>query len=97
MPMNNDDDVIMMNNNQNQGQEQVQWRVTYTEDDDDTEVFDRWADAWAYAQPDADGRDWRWSKKADIQARFDAGENNITVAWVVDDNRVSVRISRIVL
>jgi len=95
--MNNDDDVIMMNNQPDQGQEQVQWRVTYTEDDDDTEVFDRWVDAWAYAQPDADGRDWRWSKKADIQARFDAGENNITVAWVVDDNRVSVRISRIVL
>jgi hypothetical protein len=94
--MNNDDDVIMMNQNQNQGQDQVRWHVTYVEDDD-TEIFDRWADAWAYAQPDADGRDWRWSKKADIQARFDAGENNITVAWVTNDNRASVRISRVVL
>ena len=65
-----------------------QWRITFYEDDGLPpleEVFTGYfCAAWAisFPHPDEDGYDWQILKKDDLQARFDAGENNITASWV---------------
>jgi len=84
--------------NQNQGEERPQiqlppvhqWRVTFYEDGEDTfeEVFTGYfCAAWAisFPHPDEDGYDWHILKKDDLQARFNAGENNITVSWDIEN------------
>jgi hypothetical protein len=76
------EDASKMNN-----QEQNQWRVTFYEVGEEpiVEVMSSFADAWALAQPNPedDGLDWRFvGARVQIKARFDAGEQIITVCWV---------------
>ena len=64
---------------------QDQWEVTYHWPDEapEPELFNRFANAFAFSQPnpDDDDYDWRFTRRAEVQARFAAGENNIRVAW----------------
>jgi hypothetical protein len=64
---------------------QDQWEVTYHWEDEasEPELFNRFANAFAFSQPnpDDDDYDWRYTRRAEIEARFAAGENNIRVAW----------------
>jgi hypothetical protein len=61
-----------------------QWEVTYHWEDEasEPELFNRFANAFAFSQPNPDDDyDWRYTRRAEIEARFAAGENNILVAW----------------
>ena len=62
-----------------------QWEVIYHWPDEapEPEQFNRFATAFAFSQPnpDDDDYDWRYTRRAEIEARFAAGENNIRVAW----------------
>jgi hypothetical protein len=60
-----------------------QWAVIYHNgNNQETEIFDRFRDAFAYSQPDADDEiDWRYTRGDEIEARFNQGENEIRVAW----------------
>lgn len=64
---------------------QGQWEVTYHWPDEapEPEMFGSFAIAFAFSQPnpDDDDYDWRYTRRAEIEARFGAGENNIRVAW----------------
>jgi hypothetical protein len=73
------EDASKMNNQQ--------WRVTFYEAGEEplVEVMRSFADAWALAQPNPedDGLPWRFAgARAQIKARFEAGEQIITVCWV---------------
>ena len=54
-----------------------QWRVILP---DETISWSRFADAWAYAQPDAD-EGWLYLSRATTIARLANNENRIVVAW----------------
>jgi hypothetical protein len=79
-----DDDVV--------GGGVAQWRIRWV--DPGGEPFDelcsRWNDVWALSrQPvgagddDDEGEETHYEVKANVEARFAAGENNIKVAWIV--------------
>ena len=61
-----------------------QWRVTFYEEGDEplVEMMRSFADAWAVSKPypDLDGRPWQRLEKANVEARFVAGENAIVVS-----------------
>jgi hypothetical protein len=58
-------------------------------------LFDRLEIAFAFSQPIQDENQyWRYTQRAEIEARFAAGENNIRVAWSAlapDDTYVVIR------
>lgn len=61
-----------------------QWEVIYYTVDEppEPEIFHSLSVAFAYSQPNQDAAvDWRYTQRADIEARFAAGENTIRVAW----------------
>lgn len=63
---------------------QEQWEVTYHYADEppEPEIWRSFASAFAFSQPNQDEEvEWRYTRRADIEARFAAGENNIRVAW----------------
>lgn len=79
-------------------QQQDQWRVTFYEKGDEplVEMMRSFADAWALAQPypEDDGLAWHFAgARAQIKARFEAGENSIRVCWV--DNETYTVVERI--
>jgi hypothetical protein len=64
----------------------MQWKVTYTipGEQPDTEIFGNLSDAFAYSQPlqgEYDIDDWRYTRRQDLEARFNNGENSLFVAW----------------
>lgn len=81
-----------------QKMEGYQWAViTHNGNDEETEIFDRFSDAFSYSQPDnqEDGVDWRYTRRAEISDRFIQGENDIRVAWsAVQPDTVFVIIRR---
>lgn len=77
-----------------------QWEVTYHWPDEapEPEIYRSLAIAFAASQPnpDDDDYDWRYTRRADIEARFAAGENNIRVAWSAQEpDAVYVTIRRL--
>jgi len=63
---------------------QEQWEVTYHYPDEppEPEIHRSFAIAFAASQPYPDDDvEWRYTRRADIEARFNAGENTIRVAW----------------
>ena len=94
-----------MNNQQQNPQPQAapppqeQWEVTYHDPDEiaEPEIFRTFANAFAFSQPYPDEDvEWRYTRRADIEARFMAGENNIRVAWSnLQPEQVYVTIRRL--
>lgn len=85
-----------MNNQQNSDR----WRVTFYEEGEEPLVEDMrsFADAWALAQPNPedDGLAWRFAgARAQIKARFEAGENSIRVCWVDGVNGTYTVVERV--
>ena len=73
---------------------QYQWAVSWTPDDE-VESMKSFADAWALSQPYPDDNiPWIYTRKAEIRARFHAGETKIRVAWVEGDENTCVWIER---
>lgn len=69
---------------QNQPAPQEQWEVTYhyPGEPPEPEIWRSFATAFAFSQPNQDEEvEWRYTRRADIEERFAAGENNIRVAW----------------
>ena len=67
-------------NNQNQDQ----WEVVYQCPGEmpEPEIYRSLSIAFASSQPNQDAEvEWRYTQRADIEARFAAGENDIHVAW----------------
>ncbi len=71
-------------NQNNQDQGQGQWRVTFYEQGEEplVEIMRTFADAWAVSAPypGDDGLQWARSNRANVEARFAAGENSIVVS-----------------
>ena len=84
--------------NQQQNPEN-QWEVTYHYPGEvpEPEIWQSFASAFAFSQPNQDENEyWRYAQRADIQARFAAGENDIRVAWsAIAPNETYVVIRRI--
>lgn len=62
----------------------MQWEVTYYAPGEapDVEVFTRFADAFAFSQPDQDpAGGWTYTRRQDIEGRLNNGENSLRVAW----------------
>jgi hypothetical protein len=64
----------------------MQWEVTYYAPNEapNAEVFTRFADAFAYSQPAPNAISWRYTRRQDIEGRFNNGENSLRVAWSDD-------------
>ena len=75
-------------------EKQYQWAVTWTPEGE-VEIMKSFADAWALSQPYPDDNiPWTYTRKADIRARFHAGETRVRVAWVEGDEGTAVWIER---
>ncbi len=68
-------------------EQQEQWRVTWLDQGEqpEVEVMNRWADAWALAQPwpeeRGDDGGWLYMRRADALSAFQNGAVSVTVAW----------------
>jgi hypothetical protein len=71
-----------------------QWRVTFYEEGDEPLVEDvnSFADAWglAHPYPTLDGLRWKTQERANVEARFAAGENRIVVSYSSDAGTYTV-------
>lgn len=77
-----------------------QWEVTYHWPDEapEPEIYRTLSIAFAASQPNPedDDYDWRYTRRAEIEARFAAGENTIRVAWSAQEpDEVYVTIRRL--
>jgi hypothetical protein len=77
-------------------EQQEQWRVTWQVQGEqpEVEVMNRWADAWALAQPwpEERGEDggWLYTLRADALSAFQNGAVSVVVAWTRNGRRQTI-------